>query len=41
MFESVDLAESGSFATAALNVGGSVATGLAAVYAGLVIGRSV
>jgi CrcB protein len=41
MFETVDLAESGSWATAALNAGGSVAAGLVAVYAGLVLGRSV
>lgn len=41
MFETVDLAESGSLATAALNAGGSVAAGLVAVYAGLVVGRSI
>ena len=41
MFESVDLAESGSIATAMLNIGGSVAAGLAAVYAGLTLGRSL
>ncbi|MEX0785355.1 MAG: CrcB family protein [Dehalococcoidia bacterium] len=40
-FETVDLAESGSLATAALNVGGSVAVGLAAVYAGLTLGRAI
>jgi CrcB protein len=39
MFETVDLAESGSYLTAALNVGGSVAAGLAAMYAGLALGR--
>jgi CrcB protein len=41
MFETADLAESGSRATAALNVGGSVAAGLVAVYAGLALGRSM
>jgi CrcB protein len=41
MFESVDLAESGSVATAALNVAGSMAAGLAAVYGGLAIGRTL
>ena len=41
MFESVDLAESGSLTTAALNAGGSVAAGLVAVYAGLTLGRSI
>lgn len=41
MFETADLAENGSWATAALNAGGSVAAGLVAVYAGLVLGRSV
>ena len=41
MFESVDQAESGAYLTAAMNVVGSVAAGLAAVYAGLVIGRTV
>lgn len=40
-FETVDLAESGSLATAALNVGGSVAAGLVAVYAGLTLGRAI
>ena len=40
-FETVDLAESGSWLTAALNSGGSLAAGLLAVYAGLVIGRTV
>ena len=40
-FETVDLAESGSTAAALLNVGGSVAAGLVAVYAGLQwVGRS-
>lgn len=41
MFETIDLAESGSWATAALNAGGSVAAGLVAVYAGLVVGRNI
>ncbi|MBI4571151.1 MAG: CrcB family protein [Chloroflexi bacterium] len=41
MFETVELAEGGSWATAALNAAGSVAAGLAALYAGLVLGRSV
>jgi len=41
MFESVDLAESGSFATAVLNIGGSLLVGLSALYAGLAIGRSI
>lgn len=41
MFESIDLAESGSWATAALNSGGSVAAGLVAVYAGLAVGRAI
>jgi len=41
MFETVDLAESGSLATAFLNVGGSVAAGATAMFAGLVLGRSV
>lgn len=41
MFESVDLAEQGSWATAALNAGGSVVVGLVAVYAGLAVGRSI
>lgn len=40
-FETIDLAESGSLATAALNIGGSVAVGLAAVYAGLTLGRAI
>ncbi len=40
-FETVDLAESGSLATAMLNVGGSVAAGLVAVYAGLTLGRAI
>ena len=41
MFESADLAESGSLATAFVNVAGSAAVGLLAVYAGLAIGRNV
>jgi CrcB protein len=41
VFETVDLAEAGSVATAFLNIGGSVAAGLAAVYAGLMIGRAI
>jgi CrcB protein len=41
MFETVDLAESGSFLSAAANAGGSLVTGLAAVYAGLALGRAV
>lgn len=40
-FETVDLAETGSLATAALNIGGSIAVGLAAVYAGLTLGRTL
>jgi CrcB protein len=40
-FETVDLAESGSTATALLNIGGSVVAGLAAVYAGLTLGRAL
>jgi CrcB protein len=39
MLESVDLAESRAVATAALNVIGSVCVGLAAAYAGLLVGR--
>jgi CrcB protein len=39
MFETIDLAESGSYLTAALNASGSVAGGLAAMYAGLTLGR--
>jgi CrcB protein len=41
MFESVDLAESGSLATAFVNIIGSGCAGLFAVYAGLVVGRNV
>ena len=41
MFETVDLAESRSFVAAGANVLGSVTAGLVAVYAGLVVGRSV
>jgi CrcB protein len=41
MFETVDLVESGSFLAAGANAGGSVAAGLAALYGGLVLGRSV
>ena len=41
MFESVDLAESGSLFTAFVNIAGSSAAGLLAVYAGLVAGRNV
>jgi len=41
MFESADLAESGSLVTAFANVAGSAAAGLLAVYAGLAIGRNV
>ena len=40
-YETVDLAESGSTATALLSIGGSVAAGLAAVYAGLTLGRAL
>ena len=40
-FETVDLAESGSLAAALLNVGGSLAIGLAAMYAGLTVGRAL
>ena len=40
-FETVDLAESGSLLTAFVNMAGSAAAGLAAVYAGLAIGRNV
>jgi CrcB protein len=41
MYETVDLAESGSGLTAALNALGSLAAGLVAVYAGLILGRAV
>lgn len=41
VFETADLAEAGSFVAAAANILGSVTAGLIAVYAGLVIGRSV
>ena len=41
MFETVDLAETGSYLTAFLNVGGSMAAGLAAMYAGLALGRAL
>ena len=40
-FETVDLAESGSWLAAFANMTGSAAAGLAAVYAGLAIGRNV
>jgi CrcB protein len=40
-FETVDLAESGSLLTAFVNMAGSACAGLAAVYAGLAIGRNV
>lgn len=40
-FETVDLAESGSTATALLTIGGSVVIGLAAMYAGLTAGRAL
>lgn len=40
-FETVDLAESGSTATALLNVGGSLVIGLAAMYGGLTLGRAL
>jgi CrcB protein len=40
-FETVDLAESGALLTAFVNMAGSAAAGLVAVYAGLVIGRNV
>jgi fluoride exporter len=40
-FETVDLAESGAFFTAFLNMAGSACVGLLSVYAGLVIGRNV
>ena len=40
-FETVDLAESGSLAAALLNVGGSLAIGLAAMYTGLTVGRAL
>lgn len=39
-FETVDLADSGSLATASLNIGGSITAGLLAVYAGLALGRT-
>jgi CrcB protein len=41
MFETVDLAEAGSLFAALVNVVGSVAAGLAAMYAGLAIGRAL
>ncbi len=41
MFQTVDMAESGSTGTAFLNVGASLAIGLAAVYAGLTAGRAL
>ena len=40
-FETIDLAESGSLLTAFVNMAGSAAAGLAAVYAGLALGRNV
>jgi len=40
-FETIDLAESGSLLAAFVNMAGSAAAGLAAVYAGLAIGRNV
>jgi CrcB protein len=41
MFETVDLAETGSYLAALVNIGGSVTAGLAAMYAGLAIGRGL
>jgi CrcB protein len=41
MFETVDLAEVGSWWPAVLNAAGSVGVGLAAMYAGLALGRTV
>jgi CrcB protein len=41
MFETVDLAETGSLLAAFVNVAGSVIAGLAAMYAGLAIGRAL
>jgi CrcB protein len=41
MFETADLAESGSYVAAAVNSLGSIGAGLVAVYAGLMLGRSV
>ena len=40
-FETIDLAESGSLLTAFVNMAGSAAAGLAAMYAGLALGRNV
>ncbi len=40
-FETVDLADSGSLATALLNISGSITIGLVAVYAGLTLGRAI
>jgi CrcB protein len=41
MLESWRLAEGGALVAAAMNIGGSVVLGLAAVFAGLVVGRAV
>ncbi|MEX1252930.1 MAG: CrcB family protein [Dehalococcoidia bacterium] len=41
MFETVDLAETGSYLAALVNIGGSMAAGLAAMYAGLALGRAL
>jgi CrcB protein len=41
MLESWRLVEAGAWATAALNIGGSVLVGLLAVVAGLAVGRSI
>ena len=41
MFESMDRIETGSTAAALLNLGGSVAVGMVAVYAGLTLGRTL
>lgn len=40
-FNTVDLADSGVVGRAFLNMGGTVVVGLAAAYAGLVLGRAV
>ena len=41
MAASVELAQSGEFARAALNIGGSVLLGLAAALVGILIGRAL
>ena len=41
MFESMDRIETGGTPAAFLNLGGSVAAGMVAVYAGLTLGRTI